>query len=91
MNFPSTQDTSTEPVGPWNGISEIVKAIDEKAARRKEAAKRVEDARKAAMEARKVYSKELEGFCKEFGAYHTTISDDEMADIFRSFWKDFLW
>lgn len=70
---------------------EIIKARDDKAARRKEAAKRVDDARKAFADARKAYQDELVKFCKDFGAYHTTVSKEDADSLFDDFWNGIFW
>ncbi len=70
---------------------DIIKARDDKLARRKESAKKVEDCRKAYIDARKAYYEELTKFCKEFGAYHATVSKEEADSLIDSIWNDFLW
>lgn len=70
---------------------DIIKTRDDKLARRKESAKKVEDYRKAYIDARKAYYEELTKFCKEFGAYHATVSKEEADSLINSIWNDFLW
>ena len=74
---------------------EEVKALaEEKTARRKEMAELVDTKRTACDEARKAYEKArqeyhnaLDKFCKEYGAYHYTMTDKNIADFFDSwFW-----
>lgn len=52
---------------------------------RRKKAKEVEEAYKRAVAAQKDYSDLLKAFCKEYGAFHMTFSDTEMADIFKLF------
>lgn len=63
---------------------------EKKANARKAAANKVEAARKVMVEAQDNYRKELEAFCKEYGAYHYSATNagdiphlfDQLFDIF---------
>lgn len=70
---------------------EVKKAQDKKTARRKEMAELVdtkrtacEQARKAYEQAREEYHSALDNFCKEYGSYHYTMTDKDLADLFSS-------
>ena len=72
----------------------LKKAQDAETARRKEMASLVDAKRKACEDARKVYNdareeyhSALNDFCKEYGSYHYTMTDKNIADFF-DFW---LW
>lgn len=63
-------------------------ALKAKNEKRAERAKAVEDAYKKSVEARKNYEKVLADFCKDYGAYHTTLKSedlDNMLDILDAF------
>lgn len=68
---------------------EVKARVEEKTARRKEMAELVDAKRTACDEARKAYEKArqeyhnaLDKFCKEYGAYHYTMTDKNIADFF---------
>ena len=65
-------------------------------AARKVRANEVEEARKAMIAAQHKYSEVLEAFCKDFGAFHTTLTRDDakgiipiLFDIFNPLFFDF--
>ena len=60
-------------------------AEQKKAENRKVRAKEVEDALKAAAEARANYEKLLAAFCKDYGSFHYSFTDDDDFDIFEFF------
>lgn len=68
---------------------EVKKAQDEKVARRKKMADTVDVKRKAYDKARKEYHEALDNFCKEYGAYHYTMTDKDVEDFFDSSWPWF--
>ena len=53
---------------------------EQEAANRKVAAEKVEAARKAYVEAQKNYKNVLSDFCKQYGAYHTSLSSKDFDD-----------
>ncbi len=57
----------------------------EKNAARAEAAKKVEEAMKKAAEANKNYREVLSDFCKNYGAYHYSFTDDGKEDTYDLF------
>ena len=66
------------------------------AAERKARANEVEEARKAMVAAQSKYREVLEAFCKDFGAFHTTLTRDDakgiiptLFDIFNPLFFDF--
>ena len=66
------------------------------AAERKARANEVEEAHKAMVAAQHKYSEVLEAFCKDFGAFHTTLTRDDakgviptLFDIFNPLFFDF--
>ena len=70
---------------------EVKKAQDERVVRRKQMAETVDEKRKAYERARKAYEKAreeyhnaLDKFCKEYGAYHYTMTDKNIEDFFDS-------
>jgi predicted NodU family carbamoyl transferase len=77
---------------------EEVKALaEEKTTRRKQMADTVdvkrtkcEQARKTYEKAREEYHDALDKFCKEYGAYHYTMTDKDVEDFFDSSWP-WLW
>ena len=62
----------------------LIKERDDKAARRNEA-------RQAYLDARKAYAEELSNFCKQYGAYHTTLSKGDADSLFESLWNEIFW
>jgi len=54
---------------------------------RKEAAKKVDEAYNNLVAAKKEYEKVLSDFCKEYGAYHTSINKDSISDWLDAFWS----
>ena len=62
---------------------------EKKAAERKAAADKVEAARKAMNAAQSEYKKALEAFCKDYGTYHTSLTDADsipfLFDVFNLF------
>lgn len=69
------------------------KLVSDKATKRKEAAKVVEDSYQKYVAARKEWQKNLNDFCKEYGAYHTTVKPGENdPDLFDALIKlNALW
>ncbi len=67
--------------------AELAKKAEEekKSAERKARAAEVDTAYKAMVEARKNYSKVLTNFCKDYGAYHCSISGDEARNLLDNF------
>lgn len=72
---------------------EVRKAQDEKTTRRKEMAELVDAKRtacdkacKAYEKAREEYHEALDKFCKEYGAYHYTMTDKDVEGFFDSCW-----
>lgn len=65
----------------------------EKKAKREERAKEVEEALKFALDAQKEANEKLEAFCKDYGAFHTSLKDANMVlgnyDPFHQFFKTF--
>jgi hypothetical protein len=66
------------------------------AAERKARATEVEDARKAMVTAQHKYSEVLEAFCKDYGTFHQTLTDEDaksiiptLFDIFNPLFFDF--
>ena len=87
-----------DEVAAHKAEDELVKERNDKAARRKEAAKNVEEkgnayseAKKAYLNARKAYAEELSNFCKQYGAYHTTLSKADTDSLFESLWNEIFW
>lgn len=66
----------------------------EKKAKREERAKEVEEALKFALDAQKEANEKLEAFCKDYGAFHTSLKDANMVlgnydpfhQLFKTFW-----
>lgn len=54
-------------------------AEEKKAKERKDRAKEVEDALKRAQEAKEEYLKLLEKFCKDYGSFHYSYSNDKFS------------
>lgn len=71
-----------------------LKAEEEKKAavnaERAAAAKVVEEALKAYKDARDNYQNKLSEFCKKYGAYHMSIKDADLFDIWGDLWRDFF-
>lgn len=66
--------------------AEREKAEKEKlAAERKSRAAEVEEARKQMLEAQKAYKEKLERFCRDYGAWHTSISTSDVPSLFDLF------
>lgn len=71
------------------------KAVAEKKAAREARAKEVDEALKIAVEAQKAASEKVAAFCKDYGAFHTTVENADMIlgnaspfdRMFRSFWS----
>ena len=65
----------------------------EKKAKREERAKEVEEALKFALDAQKEANEKSEAFCKDYGAFHTSLKDANIIlglnDPFRNFFKTF--
>lgn len=57
---------------------------------RKEAAKKVEDAYNALTAAKKAYNEELSAFCKKYGSFHMTLSNDNVRNWIDSFWESWF-
>ena len=78
----------------YDSVEELEKAeklVNDKATKRKEAAKIVEDSYKKYVAARKEWQKNLNDFCKEYGAYHTSFkpgeNDSDFLDaLIRALW-----
>ena len=73
---------------------EVKRAQDEKVAHRKQMADMVDTKRTACDKARKAYEKAreeyhnaLDKFCKEYGAYHFTMTDKDIADFFSPWFR----
>ena len=76
---------------------EVKRVQDERITHRKEMAELVntkrlacDNARKAYEKAREEYHNTLDKFCKEYGAYHYTVTDKDIEDFFDSYWP-WLW
>ena len=69
------------------------KALAEKKAQRESRAKEVETAIKEALDAQDVANKKLQAFCKDYGAFHTSIKNADVIlgnlDPFHNFFKTF--
>lgn len=61
---------------------EAEKAVADKTNQRKEAAAKVDTAMKAYLDAKKAYYDELDKFCKQFGAYHKTVTSSDLSDVY---------
>ena len=67
-------------------LEEKKKAEEAKKSERAARAEKVEAARKALIAARDAYSKELNDFCKDYGAYHFSVADGAdfgISDLFK--------
>ena len=65
-----------------------LEARNARGAKRKQMAERVEQTRKALADAKKAHDEALAEFCKEFGAYHYTISSDDLTKQMNQVLKD---
>lgn len=85
----------------YNSVEELEKAEkelevkqkeeDALKAKRAERAKEVEDAFKSASDAEKHAEKVLSDFCKDYGAYHTSLKSGDVFPVFRDpFWDFFM-
>ena len=93
-----TKDYYDDEVSAHKAEDKVIQERNDKAAARKDAAKKVEDkgkafaeARKAYLDARKAYAEELSNFCKQYGAYHTTLSKKDSDSLFESLWNEIFW
>lgn len=67
------------------------KLVNDKTTKRKEAAKVVEDSYQKYIAARKEWRKNLNDFCKEYGAYHTSFKPGENDSVLFDTLIDALW
>ena len=65
-------------------------AQEAKLAERKAAAQIVEEKQKAAIEAKKEYNDALNDFCKKYGSFHTTISNEDIKRWNENYFNDFF-
>ena len=82
--FDTVEDCEKAEAAHRKAEEEKKAAEQKKAENRKARAKEVEDALKAAVEARAKYDKLLQDFCKDYGAFHYSFTNDD-EDIFDFF------
>ena len=69
---------------------EAEKTVSMEKEERKLAAKRVDEAENNYLKAREAYITELNNFCNKYGAYHKTISSNNLDDFKKIYGESFL-
>jgi len=79
--FDSSEECAKAEADYKKKLEEKKAAEQKKAETRKARAQEVEDAMKAAAEARANYEKLLAAFCKDYGTFHYSFSNDDSKDL----------